>query len=217
MENQTVIWVIAAASGGSLGILIVRWWFPRAKRKPLTWDEILGAGTLDAITNMHELMRVFFLPDSINPPDFLGNFLELSEVEPGPSHAGASKPSPSATTFDKGVNAPAGYPNWFLAGYPDVVVWLASRGESAMLRISAEALYGVEGAKELVRLHGLQRIGELMDEHFEEFDLPQLRRLVTIFARDTKRPLECALIVKQQRPRWWSLFESSSKRVSIAT
>lgn len=211
-----MIWVILVVSGGSLGFLVVRW-IPRGqKRKPVTWPEIIDADTLETAGNANELMRLFFLEDSINPPDFLANFIEVTAAEPKPFHEGAGKATPSAATFDKGANAPPGYPSWFLAAYPDVVVWLASRDENAMLRVSAEAIYGVEGAKELVRMHGLQRIGELMDEKFEEFDLPQLRRLVSIYCNNTKKRLECALIVKEQRPRWW-LLESTSKRVSIAT
>lgn len=212
-----MIWVILVATGGGCGFLVVRWLPRRGKKwKPATWPEIAESGALEAVANKNEMLRMFFLADSINPPDFLANFIEITSAPAHPSHEGASKPTPSAITFDKGANAPPGYPIWFLAAYPDVVVWLGSRDENAMLRVSAEAIYGVEGAKELVRIHGLQRIGELMDEKFEEFDLPQLRRLISIYCTNTKKRLECALIVKEQRPRWW-LFESTSKRVSVAT
>jgi hypothetical protein len=217
-ENEIVIWIILVVAGGSVGVVSVHFFVPRKKRKPVTWPEIAEKGILDTASNANELLRLFFLPDSINPPDFLTNFLEFSKPpEGGPPPGGADKPTPSAATFEKGGNAPLGYPGWFLAAYPDVVVWLASRDENAMLRITAEAMYGTDGAKELVRIHGLQRIGELMEEKFEAFDLPQLRRLIVIYRSNTKKRLECALIVKEQRPRWWLLETTTSKRVSIAT
>jgi len=71
-------------------------------------------------------------------------------------------------------------------------------------------MYGPEGAKELVRIHGLHRISDLMDEKFEGFDLAQLRRLVAGFRRETRKRLECATVVKEQagRRRW---FEPAPK------
>ena len=159
---------------------------------------MVNAGTLDEALNANELVRFFFLVDSINPTDFLANYVDVSgsvqvkaPVEPG-------KPTRSTATFRQGENAPAGYPRWFLAAYPDVVVWLAAKDQDSMLRISAEAMYGPEGAKELIRIHGLKRISELMDEKFEGFDMGQLRRLIAGFRRDTRKRLECTIVVKER-------------------
>ncbi len=204
-----MIWIVLI-SGALLCTVFIP--FRHGARKPVTWAQLIDGGTLDDVPNTNELLKTFFLPDSINPADFLANYVELSGSPPATSPDEAGKPTTSAAAFDKGVKAPPGYPRWFLAAYPDVVLWLSSQDEMAMLRISAEALYGAEGAKELIRIHGVERIGELMDEKFEEFDLAQLRRLVTIFGGDTRKRLECALATKEKRPRrWW--FESNPKRL----
>ncbi len=199
-----MIWIVLITSGG-LCLLFVR--FRPGSRKAVTWAQVIDGGTLDEIPNTNELLNSFFLPDSINPADFLANYVEVRGTPSATLPVGAGKPTASAAAFDQGVNAPPGYPRWFLATYPDVVLWLSSQDEMTMLRISAEALYGAEGAKELIRIHGVQRIGELMDEKFEEFDLSQLRRLVTTFGRDTRQRLECALAIKEKRPRrrWFEL------------
>jgi len=184
----------------------------RRPRKSVTWRQLVNAGTLDEVIDANELLRHFFLADSIDPTDFLANYVEVSGSLPVKAPVEAGKPTRSAIAFGQGLDAPPGYPRWFLAAYPDVALWLASQDETSMLRISADALYGPEGARELIRLHGLKRITDLMDEKFENFDHSQLRRLVTGFCRDTRKRLECARAVKQQPPRrrW---FESSRKRV----
>jgi hypothetical protein len=202
------IGIVLLAAAGPVGLVAVQ--LRRRARKPVTWRQLVNAGTLDEALNANELVRFFFLVDSINPTDFLANYVDVSgsvqvkaPVEPG-------RPTRSTATFRQGENAPAGYPRWFLAAYPDVVVWLAAKDQDSMLRISAEAMYGPEGAKELIRIHGLKRISELMDEKFEGFDLGQLRRLVAGFRRETRKRLECAIVVKEKAPRrGW--FEPATK------
>ena len=171
----------------------------RRARKPVSWRQLVNGGTLDEVLNANELIRTFFLADSINPRDFLANYVDVSPSLPVKPPVEPGKPTRSAATFRKGVNAPPGYPRWFLAAYPDVVLWLAAQEQDSMLRISAEAMYAPEGARELIRIHGLKRIADLMDEKFEHFEISQLRRLVIVYRRDTRKQLECAMAVKQQR------------------
>ena len=170
---------------------------------------MVNAGTLEEAQNASELVRLFFLVDSINPTDFLANYVDVSGPVQVKAPAEPGKPTRSAASFRQGDNAPAGYPRWFLAAYPDVVVWLAAKDQDSMLRISAEAMYGAEGATELIRIHGLQRITDLMDEKFEGFDLPQLRRLIAGFRRDTRKRLECAIVVKEQSRAPWMVRTKS--------
>jgi hypothetical protein len=206
-----VIWIVLLAGGG-LYIVFVRY-RPGAK-KPLTWAEVIDAGTLNDIPHPHDVLKAFLLPDLIRPADFMANYIEVVGSASAAPPEIASKPTRSAATFEKGIGAPPGYPSWFIAAYPDVVLWLCSQDEVGMVRISAEAMYGDEGAKELIRIHGLKRIGELVEEKFEEFDAGQLRRLWKSFLRDTGKRLECAVIVAEKRPRWWRL-ESTSRRVPV--
>jgi hypothetical protein len=204
-----IVPLIAGGLFGGLCIVVIR--FRRRGMRPVTWAHIINGGMMDEVLNANELMRVFFVADSIDPADFLANYVEVCGSLPAKPPVEPGKPTRSAATFEKGANVPPGYPRWFLAAYPDVVLWLSSQDENAMLRIAAEALYGTVGARELIRIHGIKRIKELMDEKFEAFDISQLRRLVTGFGEDTRKRLECAMAVKEkrQRRRW---FESKPKR-----
>ena len=65
----------------------------RRARKPVTWRQLVNAGTLDEALNASELVRFFFLVDSINPTDFLANYVDVSgsvqvkaPVEPGETY-----------------------------------------------------------------------------------------------------------------------------------
>jgi hypothetical protein len=210
-----VIWIILIIASVVCLIFVLVRLRSRAKR-PVTWSHLIDQGRLSEVANTSELLKMFFLADAINPTAFLANHIEVFGLAATGQHEEAGKPTPSAVAFEKGVKAPPGYPNWFLAAYPDVVIWLATRDENAMLRFSAEAMYGAEGAKELIRIHGVKRIGELMDERFTEFDLAQLRRLVVGFSRDTGKRLECAMAAKKARTRrrW---FDSKPRRTPAST
>jgi hypothetical protein len=203
-----IVPLIAGALFGGLCIVLIR--FFRRGRQSVTWAKIIDGGMMDEVLNANELMRMFFVADSIDPADFLANYVEVCESLPVKPPVEPGKPTRSAAAFEKGASVPPGYPRWFLAAYPDVVLWLSSQDENSMLHIAAEALYGNEGARELVRIHGIKRIKELIDEKFEAFDIFQLRRLVTGFVRDTQKRLECAMVVKDKRQR--GRFESKPKR-----
>ena len=189
---------------------------PRA-RKAVTWTQLIKEGRLNEVPDTNELLKSFFLPDSINPADFLANYIEISGSASAISPAGAGQPTPSALAFGKGLNAPQGYPHWFLAAYPDVALWLATRDHDTMLRVSAEALYGAESAKELIRIHGVKKVGELMDDKFQEFNPLQLHRLVMIFSRDTGNRLECSPVPKVQHLPWWRLQSNAKRPPNSAT
>jgi hypothetical protein len=205
-----IVPLIAGGLFGALCIVLIRFRRRRGTKR-VTWAQIIDGGMIDEVLNANELMRTFFVADSINPADFLANYVEVSGSSPVKPPVEPGKPTRSAVAFEKGAKIPPGYPRWFLAAYPDVVLWLSTQDENAMLRIAAEALYGAEGARELIRIHGLTRIKELIDEKFEAFDISQLRRLVRTFGKDTRKRLECAMVVKEkrQRRRW---FESKPKR-----
>jgi len=148
---------------------------------------------LNGFPNKDELLKSFFLADSINPLAFMANYFEVCGSWPSESPAEVGAPTPSAVAFQKGLDAPTGYPRWFLAAYPDVALWVASRDDNTMLRVVAEALYGAEDAKGLIRSHGEERAGKLIDEKLRDLDLSQLRRLVTIYRRDNRNRLECSI------------------------
>jgi len=206
-----VILIVFLIPGGlCIGYIVIR--LRRRPGKPVTWSEVFDTITRDEIANANELLSTFLLPDSIRPSDFLANYVEVSGSTPEKPLDANRKPTVSAANFAKGANVPLGYPRWFIAAYPDVVMWLSSQDETGILRISAEALYGVEGAKELIRIHGFKRIGELIEEKFEEFDQAQLRRLATGYCRDTRKRLECAMVVKEKKQPARRWFEAPPKR-----
>lgn len=207
LSHVQEIGIALLAAAGLVCLVAVQ--LRRRARKPVTWRQLVNAGTLEEAQNANELVRFFFLVDSINPTDFLANYVDVSGSVQVKTPVEPARPTRSAASFRQGENAPAGYPRWFLAAYPDVVVWLGAKDQDSMLRISAEAMYGPEGAKELIRIHGLQRITDLMDEKFEGFDLAQLRRLIAGFRKESRKRLECATVVKEQARRRW--FEAAPK------
>jgi hypothetical protein len=79
--------------------------------------------------------------------------------------------------------------------YTDVVTWLYSKDDDSMASVIAEVLYGTARAKELIGKYGTKRVIASIDDQLKlkHFDLPQLRRLIDIYRRDTRKLLECPI------------------------
>ncbi|HWQ22298.1 MAG TPA: hypothetical protein VN478_06195 [Clostridia bacterium] len=79
--------------------------------------------------------REFFMPDSIGPSVYLANvgaLMEQADTESG------VQPSPSAARMALSTQHPTGFPTWFLAAYPDVALWFASRDGLDRQAVDAE-------------------------------------------------------------------------------
>ena len=171
--------------------LVLRWW-ERGTVQSL-WQEYARNGVLDEFGDSAELQRLFFLADSLNPIAFIANYVEVSpDGFMGQLAPETRSPTPSTKAFLHGHNAPLGYPRWFLAAYPDVVLWTANLSDKVILNVMAEVIYGQKWAERLLQERGESGVADLL-EHRRDLTLAQLRRLVDIYLRETGRRLECAI------------------------
>ncbi len=146
-------------------------------------------------TNEADTVRGFLIPDAIHPPTFFANYAQLT---PSPDElAGISvRPSPSIAVFQKGANAPLGYPRWFLAAYPDVVLWVAQQADEDATEILVTA-FGMDRAMAMGRSLGPEEAMKHMQEEMND-DEGQLRPIylrgfVDLFRKKTNRNLECSI------------------------
>jgi hypothetical protein len=140
------------------------------------WEGLLAMTDSKHNGDIEQTINRFFVPDGINPLAFTANLAALTgrpieECPPTPSVA-ITEMAGLAGNADSGLlarsTAPIGYPTWFLAAYPDVVLWMSRKVEQ-----DAQA--------------ALTAVGEVPSEPTSEF----FRRLIQAYRKETRRRLEC--------------------------
>ncbi len=160
------------------------------------WIDLEKQGAFDEFPHPDKdtVLETFLIRDAINPLVFFANYASLSPRTA--FEALPVQPTPSAVAFKQGLNAPLGYPRWFLAAYPDVVLWLANSDQRTMLRTIA-TVYGAEKASQLTQVHGIEKAMEMIERDLHDddkrFKTPYLRRLVDLYRSGSNRSLECSL------------------------
>jgi tetratricopeptide (TPR) repeat protein len=82
------------------------------------FKEILGE-----VNNPQYIITSFLLPDGINIDVFKANLLFL-EIGMLPLYQGEYEPSESILKYESILIRPVGYPEWFIAAYPDTIDWV---------------------------------------------------------------------------------------------
>lgn len=139
----------------------------------------LPPGDLQAERFTH-YAREFFIPDNIAPAVYLANVAALTGQK---EQDAESLPSPSAAKLALSEQRPQGVPTWFLAGYPDVVVWF--EGQMGPDRTSVDS--------ELARramTSGTPKSRLVDEDGF--FAHTVLRTLVEMYREHSEQSLECA-------------------------
>jgi len=149
------------------------------------WLSLLKGMKDDDIESTKELKQVvtsFLIPDKISPFKFRANWIALFGlfIDPRrgllPLSDNDFNPTPSLERFSYVVSRPPGYPEWFLAAYPDVASWFTDRidkGESVFHNI-----FGNISDNELLD----------SDRHLKG---EYLRALIDNYRKETGRALEC--------------------------
>ena len=180
---------------------------------PLLWNYFFQLqGTDDEFPDKNKLLENFFIPDAIDPLTFAANYAELLPFPvPFPGRS-----TPSTATFQHGVNAPLGYPRWFLAAYPDVVLWIVKRFRDNEERTMAQlitAAIGRENFRRLVQTHGAENAAEMTLRELRDNDHIKpayLRRFVDLYRTQTNRYLECSDIWEHVTARFASLLQAAA-------
>lgn len=139
----------------------------------------LPPGDLQAERFTH-YAREFFIPDNIAPAIYLANVAVLMSQKEQESE---SQPSPSAVRLSLSGQRPQGIPTWFLAGYPDVVVWFEEQAGPDRTSVDSEL------AKRAMT-SGTPKSRLVDEDGF--FAHTVLRTLVEMYREHSDQPLECA-------------------------
>jgi len=147
----------------------------------LVWENLLKEMEQDeeGTKEFRQIVGNFLIPDDISPNKFRANWIALfrhgvpSLLDDGEN----VNPTPSLQMFSLVTNRPLGYPEWFLAAYPDVASWVTTSVEEDEETFSN--IFGNISDDEL--LDGEGRIkGEF------------LRTLIDTYCMETGRTLECS-------------------------
>jgi hypothetical protein len=98
------------------------------------WEDLLGKESLAiAPEEVKEIIDTLFIPDKIHPETFIANYKALShdfsatEILLGIEKK--NQPTPSLSHFTHVANRPPAFPLWFIAAYPDVLLWFDNKGK----------------------------------------------------------------------------------------
>lgn len=157
----------------------------------ITWESLFKDIQVDDQQKAEEFWQIvtsFFIPDNINPSKFRANSIELIRsplidqlLEADDT---AERTQSVQRLLDVG-NRPIGYPEWFLAGYPDVVIWAANM--FSPIRVSRNEI----DENLFRRVFGsIRNKNEMLDgDGFIKHRY--LRELIKAYRENTRRNLEC--------------------------
>jgi len=149
-----------------------------------------------------EIIEAFFIPDKINPLSFSYNceallrqgmpsLRDIADPEQSP------QPTPSLSRFIAVHDRPVGMPLWFIAAYPDVLLWYDNQvgeymnvhrpDEDSLAAFSAE-LFGLD----LTDPNLQKKLRDSIDKE-GKFHPNILRNLVQSYKDKTGRELETAV------------------------
>jgi len=157
----------------------------------VTWESLFEDVRVDDQQEAKEFRQIatsFFIPDNISPSKFRANSIELVRspmIDQLLDADDTTERTPSMQRLSSVGNRPIGYPEWFLAGYPDVVLWAADM--FSPMRVSRNEI-----DENLSR----RTFGSIRDEN-ELLDGDRfikhryLRELIKAYRENTGRNLEC--------------------------
>jgi hypothetical protein len=130
-----------------------------------------------------EIITVFMIPDKISPIKFMANYqaLSLDEIDSmifGEENDDNVQPSPSFKKLPGVINRSPYWPNWFLAGYPDVANWIMAKLHQDPLGIMKKLGYSAEKMK-------------AMDPNNSQTTNHFLRAIIDLYRSETNNDLEC--------------------------
>ncbi|MDP3024504.1 MAG: hypothetical protein Q8O10_03115 [candidate division Zixibacteria bacterium] len=152
-----------------------------AQRSALFWESLLEGMDKDDedVKEFKQGVASCLIPDKISPDKFRANNLLLSTrgIPQLLDRNEQLSPTPSLKRFYLISDRPMGYPQWFIAAYPDVVSWVADNIE-----------------QEESILHNI--FGNMSDDELltgkRRTKVKYLRILIDTYLKETGLPLECS-------------------------
>jgi hypothetical protein len=155
---------------------------PEAEQTVQRWQlllrELPDDGTAD---EWKSAIIDFLIPDKINYNEFMLNWKVVfhETITDGCT--------PSVTKFQFACIRPKGYPNWFLAGYPDVAGWFSGVGMS----VDEDEKF----QQRIVQILSLESEADLVEGDPPYIKPKHLRTIIQAYQQQTKRKLECACTI----------------------
>jgi len=152
--------------------------FSKSSRRNPEWQRFID-GAPDGQTKqiLTYIVDTFLIPDSINPVSFKANYeiLRHNSRELYQSHASlVNEPDFSkhgTKTIDelaKFGNQPLGYRDWFIAAYPDVIMWFQDlKDEEAMEIMGNPAEEDVFDEEHKIKVEFLRKIVDSYNKKLE--------------------------------------------------
>lgn len=164
-------------------------------KESVTWESLGKEIEEDDPEKAKEFAQIaasFLIPDKISPCIFRTTSIQLVRtpitdllVEECDKKAVAT---PSLKRLSSVDNRPIGYPEWFMAGYPDVVIWAANifspmrvSSDESLAKNSFHDIFGDTSSESEL----LDADGFIKHRH--------LRALVKAYREKTGRALECSI------------------------
>jgi hypothetical protein len=164
--------------------------------------EGLSLLSIDSMKEANEIIDAFFVPDKIYPLRFLNNFEALGLQGASPSERvflglkESDETTHSLSQYTAVMDRPSGMPLWFIAAYPDVLLWhenqvaeyIETRGpdEDSLAAFSTEWL-GFDPTDPNLE----EKLRDSVDKE-GKFRPSALRNLVQSYKDKTSRELETA-------------------------
>ena len=162
-------------------------------------EESLSILSIGSAKEAKEIIGSFMMPDKINPLSFSDNceallrqgmpsLRDIADSEKNP------QPTPSVSRFIAVMDRPVGMPLWFIAAYPDVLLWYdnqvgeymkAHRPDRDSLTVFSAKLFGLDPTDPNLE----KKLGDSMDKE-GKFRPNILRDLVQSYKDKTGKELE---------------------------
>ena len=140
------------------------------KKLAPTWRELVDTfpGDKEETDELKQVAEQFMIPDKISPHLFLTNWNALASGAPINSSC-----TQSLRKYLFPFNRPSGYPIWFLATYPDIVLWVAQ-------------------CAKIDERFVIELLGDHIPSKNGHFNNDQLRKLVNSYSQKNGK-IECSL------------------------
>lgn len=141
------------------------------------WEKLMRSADPETKKLFAPIVKDFFIPDDISVAKFSNNWHAVIY-----RNERSENVTKTIEQMDLLLGIPLGYPNWFVAAYPDVVSWAAKAADSSETKI-LEAL----GFKNVEEYEKYDRMDE--EKHFKH---ELLGNLVNYYLKNVDGNLECS-------------------------
>jgi len=141
----------------------------------IQWEKLKKANP--HIKDFSIIIDLFFKPDIIYYEKLINNLNYIEENVIWPTDLDKIKITKTLIFYKEKINRPLGYPNWFLAGYPDICYWLS---QSYLLYKEKHPLFKILNNENNADTDGYMNFNTL-------------RLIIDYYKKNISKRLECSL------------------------